>query len=141
MRRRQLPEELIEPFEAFLGVLEQIEPAKAGLANVLPSTRLPGRPLRDAVAGFRHHLIDAQALMPDWRCPELETEWLACDAGVSKAVALADRLLASPDEPVAFEGLLATVERLMDPLDPFVSAAERFRRLRRRPGPLPMLGR
>jgi hypothetical protein len=113
-------------------VLEQIEPAKAGLADVLPSTRLPGRPLRDAVTGYRLHVIDGQALMPDWRCPELETEWQACDVGMSKALALAGRLLDSPDEPEGFEGLLATVERLMDPLDPFVAAAERFRQLRRR---------
>jgi hypothetical protein len=33
---------------------------------------------------------------------------------------------------VGFEGLLGAVEQLMDPLDPFVAASERFRRLRQR---------
>ena len=70
--------------------------------------------------------------MPAWRCPEIEDEWRACDQGVQEAVRRAVRLLELPDDPLGFEGLLGTVEQLMDPLDPFVAAAERFRKLRQR---------
>ena len=55
-RRKELPEHLRQPYAAFQAVLEEIEPAKAGIADVLPSTRLPGRPLNDAVEEYRTRL-------------------------------------------------------------------------------------
>ena len=58
-RRKELPPELRAPYEAFHAVLDEIEPAKAGLADVLPSTRLPGRPLNDAVGEYRTRLVRA----------------------------------------------------------------------------------
>jgi hypothetical protein len=132
VRRKQLPPRLQAPYRAFLAVLGEIEPAKAGLADVLPTTRLPGRPLRDALVEFRTRSITAQQLMPAWRCEELEQEWQACDRGLAEAVADADRLLKAAGDPVGFEGLLGTVEHLMDRLEPFAIAAERFRGHRRR---------
>jgi hypothetical protein len=44
----------------------------------------------------------------------------------------ATRLLALDADPAGFEGLLGTVEQLLDPLEPFAAADERFRSLRRR---------
>jgi len=131
-RRRELPAHLAAPHRAFLAVLEEVEPAKAGIADVLPGTRLPGRPLRDAVGEYRGRLGRARILMAAWRCAEVESEWRACEAGVEEAIERADRLLAMPEDPEGFQGLLGAVERLLDPLDPFASAAEGFRRLRRR---------
>jgi hypothetical protein len=130
--RRRLPDHLEAPYRAFLVVLEQIEPAKAGLTDVLPTTRLPGRPFRDAVGEYRERSVAAQRLMPAWRCKDLDGEWQACDRGLRQAVDRAERLLAAAEDPVGFEGLLGAVERLMDPLEPFAAAAERFRGLRRR---------
>jgi hypothetical protein len=131
-RRKELPEGPRAPYQAFLAVLEQLEPAKAGIADVLPTTRLPGRPLRDAVEEYRDRLARAHPLMPAWRCDEVRDEWEACARGLAEALCRADRLLAQPEDPVGFEGLLGTVEQLLDPLDPFGSAAERFWHLRRR---------
>ncbi len=133
-RRKELPEGLRAPYQAFLAVLEELEPAKAGIADVLPTTRLPGRPLRDAVEEYRDRLAHAQPLMPGWRCDQVDDEWEACVRGLAQALSRADHLLAQPEDPVGFEGLLGTVEQLLDPLDPFGSAAERFLRLRRRGG-------
>jgi hypothetical protein len=130
--RKELPAHLVPARDAFEAVLADIEPAKAGLTDVLPGTRLPGRPLRDAVTEFRDRLTRAQSRMPAWRCPELEGEWRACEIGLAKGLSRADLLLQRPEDPIGFEALLGTVEHLMDPLDPFVGAAERFRALRRR---------
>lgn len=130
--RKELPEHLHSRYRAFLAVLEEVEPAKAGLADVLPTTRLPGRPLRDAVAAYSEHLERARTSMPGWRAVELESEWRDCDRGLAEALGRAQRVLGASDEPDGFEGLLGTVERLIDPLDPFVAAAERFSKLRRR---------
>jgi hypothetical protein len=133
-RRKQLPAELVDPFETFQRILEELEPAKAGIADVLPGTRLPGRPLNDAVGEYRDRLERASALMPMWRCEPLESLWHACDEGIVLALDRADRLLALDRDPDGFGGLLGTAEQLLDPLDPFAAAAERFRSLRRRPG-------
>jgi hypothetical protein len=132
-RRKELPPELVGPFDAFQRVLGEVEPAKAGVADVLPGTRLPGRPLNDAVAEYRDRLDRAAELMPAWRCEPLDPQWRACVEGVARALERADRLLAMDDDPAGFEGLLGTVEQLLDPLDPFAAAAERFRSLRRKP--------
>ena len=132
-RRKELPVELRAPYEAFHAVLEEIEPAKAGLADVLPSTRLPGRPLNDAVGEYRTRLMRATSGMAAWRGPELEDVWWACTEGLAHGIDRATRLLERDQDPAGFEGLLGTVEQLMDPLDPFAAAEERFRSLRRRP--------
>lgn len=131
-RRKELPEYLRGPYRAFHAVLEEIEPAKAGIADVLPSTRLPGRPLNDAVGEYRTRLKRATTAMPGWRCPEMDGEWTACADGLALGIDRATRLLAIDDDPAGFEGLLGAVEQLMDPLDPFAAAEERFRSLRRR---------
>jgi hypothetical protein len=129
-RRRRLPPELEPARDAFDQVLAEVEPAKAALADCMPTTRLPGRPLPDALTDYEGHLERARELMPAWRRPEIETEWLACDAGVADALALARRLREEAPDLGGFEGLLGTVESLMDPLDPFEAASDRFRALR-----------
>jgi hypothetical protein len=130
IRRKELPPELRPAFRAFSDVLEAIEPAKAAVADVLPGTRLPGRPLNDALAEYRAGLERAEAGMTPWRRPEVEAEWEACAAGLRAGTDRANKLLAADDEPAGFEALLWTVQSLIEPLDPFVTAAERFRSLR-----------
>jgi hypothetical protein len=131
-RRKRLPPDLAARHDAFVAVLEELEPAKAGVADVLPGARLPGRPLRDAVSEYRQRLLRATAAMAGWRCPEVDDEWLACSAGLALALDRASRLLALETDPEGFEALLGTVEQLLDPLEPFAAAEERFRALRRR---------
>lgn len=133
MRRKELPPELQPAFRAFSDVVAAIEPAKAAVADVLPGTRLPGRPLNDALVEYRDGIDRARVTMPDWRCPELEQEWLACADGLEVAASRAAALVGHEDDPAGFEALLGTVQGLIEPLDPFVGAAERFRALRVRP--------
>jgi hypothetical protein len=124
----------LEPaFRAFTEVVEAIEPAKAAVADVLPGTRLPGRPLNDALVEYRAGIEGAGISMAGWRRPEVEGEWQACAAGLQIAEARATALLGHEHDPQGFEALLGTVQGLIEPLDPFVAAAERFRSLRRRP--------
>jgi hypothetical protein len=129
-RRKVLAPDLAEAEAAFHAVLEVLEPAKAGLADVLPGTRMPGRPLQDALEAFGRSLAAAEERMARWRRPELEAEWLACEAGIERAQARV-RSAGVGDEPAAFEGLLGLVTSLLDPLEPFADAEDRFRRLRR----------
>lgn len=131
-RRKSLPPELLPSEAAFRLVLEELEPAKEGLAGALPTNRLPGRPLVDALAAFEDALERARALMPAWRRPEVEDVWERCADGVVEALERSRRLRTEAPDLGGFEGLLGTIQALLDPLDPFEDAAERFRRLRRR---------
>jgi hypothetical protein len=129
-RRKRLPLELEGPFEAFGAVLAEVEPAKAALTDVMPTTRMPGVALPDALVEFESRLAAAEALMPAWRRPELEQEWGACETGLQAASDRARRFREDPPELGGFEGLIWAVEELLDPLEPFRAAAERFRRLK-----------
>ena len=132
LRRKALPDALVPSFRAFHDVLDEIEPAKAGLTEVVPGTRLPGRPLDDALAGFAARLTRARDLMPGWRRPELEDEWSACAAGLAIALDRATQLLDDAYEASGFGSLVGVVEGLLDPLEPFAQAEDRFASLRRR---------
>jgi hypothetical protein len=131
-RRKALPDELVPSFRAFHELLEEIEPAKARLTEVVPGTRLPGRPLDDALAEFVAGLTRARDLMAAWRRPELEDEWSACMDGLAIALERATQLLDDAYEASGFGSLVGVVEGLLDPLEPFAQAEERFASLRRR---------
>jgi hypothetical protein len=129
LRRKRSSPELRSSFAAFRDVLEHLEPAKVALTDVMPSTRMPGRPLPDALAEFEEGLKRAEALMPPWRTPALESEWIVCERGLVVAGERARRLREDAPELSGFEGLIWAVEELMAPLDGFAAAAERFREL------------
>jgi len=130
-RRKRLPEDLAPALDAFERVVEQIEPVKAGLTEVVPGSRLPGWPLEDALEAFVAGIDRAMLLMPSWRRPELEGVWSACAEGLAAARSDAAAILAAASEPTGFGELLAIVERLLDRLEPFADAEARFSELRR----------
>lgn len=129
LRRERLPPELEAPFAAFRRVLDQIEPAKAALTEVMPTTRMPGRSLPDALLGFEERVGRARTLMPSWRAGAVESAWVACDQGIDETLRRARRLREEAPELGGFEGLIWAVEELLGPLEVFASAAARFREL------------
>jgi hypothetical protein len=130
LRRKRLPAELEAPHEAFERVLAEVEPAKEALTEVMPTTRMPGRPLPDALVEFEERLTRALEEMPGWRTPVTETEWVACERGIDEALSRARSLREDAPELGGFEGLIWAVGSLLDPLEPFAEAAHRFRSLR-----------
>ena len=130
-RRRAVPEDLRSPLDGLRAVVAEVEAAKAAMTATVPSTRLPGSPLAEAIAEFEDRLARAQELMPSWRAPEVEEEWLACEAGIAESLARAQHLREDPPELGGFEGLIWVVDQVLAPLEAFEAAAERFRTLRR----------
>jgi len=130
-RKKQLPPELADAQTGFQAVLDELEPAKEAITDVLPGTRMPGRPLHDALAAFQDGLERAATLMPAWRRPETQEVWSECETGLASALALAHRAREEAPDVIGFEGLLGLVEELLDPLEPFAAAEQRFRALRR----------
>lgn len=129
LRRKRSSPEVQASFAAFRAVLEHLEPAKAALTEVMPTTRMPGRPLPDALVEFEEGLERAEALMPGWRAPTLQPEWAECERGLVEARQRVHRFREDAPELGGFEGLIWAVEELMAPLDGFATAAERFREL------------
>jgi hypothetical protein len=129
-RRRRLPPHLADAASAFDDLLAVVEPAKAELTQVVPTTRLPGRPLQAAIVSFEAALARSEALMPDWRRPEVEEVWAACRAGIEESRRRCASLARFDREPEGFEALIWAVEHLMDPLEPLAEAARRFDDLR-----------
>jgi hypothetical protein len=131
LRRRRLPEELRAPARAFDDLVPALERAKAALTDAVPGTRLPGRPLAEALWAFETGLREVQHGMDAWQAPEVETEWLAAEASLVEALGLAERLRTGDAEPRGFEELIGVVGDLLAPLGAFGAAAARFRELRR----------
>ena len=68
-RRKELPEELRPVSAAFMRVLDELEPAKVAMTDVLPGTRMPGRPLSDALDEYERRLVAASELMLEAGAP------------------------------------------------------------------------
>lgn len=131
IRKRQLPEELQGSLAGLRATVARIETGKDVMTSTVPSTRLPGTPLAEAIAEFEDHLGHAQELMPAWRHGEVEEEWLACETGIEESLERARQLREDPPELAGFEGLIWVVDQVLAPLEAFEAAAERFRTLRR----------
>jgi hypothetical protein len=125
--RREVPPELQRAGEAFAETLEAIEAAKASLVTAVRAGRAPGAPLAEALAGFELRLAEAEGTMEAWRSQDVEAVWISCHEGLEEARRRAEAFRLREPSPEIYEHLIAALEDLMDPLDPFEGAAQTFR--------------
>lgn len=130
LRRRRLRPDLSGSLDALRRVVDEVEAAKRAMTGTVPSTRSAGTPLAEGILELEQRLTAAKELMPAWRHPELDVEWLACEAGIRESLERTRRLREDPPELGGFEGLIWAVDQLLAPLEAFEAAAERFRTLR-----------
>lgn len=130
LRRKRLPRELVPRFDAFLLVVERVERAKQSLTEAMPTTRLPGRPLPDALSEFEELLRRARSGMDGWRADAVRYAWDRARGGLDEALRLAETLRLEAPRLDGFEGLIGAIGDLIAPLEAFQGAAERFRALR-----------
>jgi hypothetical protein len=78
-----LPPELEPVLERLQLVVEEVEAAKRVMTATVPTTRLPGTPLAEALLEFEERLGRAGGLMPAWRDPAVDDEWRACDGAIA----------------------------------------------------------
>ncbi len=105
-----------------------VEQAKASLAAAAPGGRVHGVPLAEALAGFEAALGEARRVLPAWRAAEVEEAWLRCAAGAEEASRRAQALKFG-EAPSGYEQLYTVLADLMEPLEAFAVALNRFRRL------------
>jgi hypothetical protein len=130
-RRRELRDDLRQALDGLRAVVAEVEAAKGAMTTTVPSTRLPGTPLPEALLELEEHLGRAKELMPGWRHPDLEDAWRACEEGIEESLRRSVRLREEAPELGGFEGLIWVVDQVLAPLEAFEAAARRFRTLRR----------
>jgi hypothetical protein len=131
IRRKRLPDDLLSPLEGLRSIVREVEAAKRAMTGTVPSTRSAGTSLAEGILELEQRLAAARILMPTWRHPDLEDQWRACHEGVRESLDRARQLREDPPELAGFEGLIWAVDRLLEPLEAFEAAADRFRTLRR----------
>lgn len=98
------------------------------LAAAAPGGRGEGVPLAQALAEFEWGLAEAGRSMPEWRADEMEEAWQACSSALLEASRRA-KALRLGEAPEGYEQLYTVLQELMEPLDPFAVALDRFREL------------
>lgn len=129
-RRKRLPEELLAPYDAFRGAVRHVERAKEELTAAVPTTRLPGRPLAEALLAFEDELREAERRMEAWWHPAVREVWERCRSALAEVRAKAERLRLEAPGPGGFEELVGLVDDLLAPLEAFEEASVRFLDLR-----------
>jgi DNA-binding transcriptional LysR family regulator len=130
-RRKRLTADRQAALDHLRTVVGEIEAAKDAMTSTVPTTRLPGTPLPDALLELEEHLGRAKQRMPAWGHPDVEAEWRACDEGIDESLRRATKLREEAPDLGGFEGLIWAVDQVLAPLEAFEAAAERFRTLRR----------
>jgi len=124
-RRTGATPEVADAFTGFIRAVDRIERAKASLLAAVPGGRGGGLAPAEALAGFEAGLLAAREEMDGWRVTDLEIDWERCSEGLEEASRRAEqlRLQASPE---GYEQLYGKLADLLDPLEAFVLALERF---------------
>ena len=111
---------------AFEATVAAVERAKDALVTAVPSPRGKQRStVAEAVLAFETYLRDAAGRMDGWRGPEIEEAWRACVAAIEESMRRAERLRAE-GRPLDYEGLVAALASLIDPLEAFADAERLF---------------
>jgi hypothetical protein len=132
-RRRLLPDAAVV-WRGFEAAADRVEAGKAALVAAVPTARVEGRPLADALSEFERELRAAGERMEDWRRADHESLWRACRDGIDDALRLAERArLEAPS--LDFEALVDLIGRLIEPLDPFAEAERLLKLPGRRANP------
>jgi hypothetical protein len=121
--------EIREAFADYRRNVEQVEAAKASLAAAAPGGRGQGVPLAQALAEFEWGLREAGRALPSWRTAEVDEEWRACQAALRESSRRAEALRLG-EVPQGYEHLYTVLQDLMEPLEAFAAASDRFSELR-----------
>ncbi len=124
MRRSRRGPDLSQAIlEGLAETLAHVDRAKQALLGAVPSPRgAPGTPLAEALLVFEGEVRAGAVSMASWREPRIEDAWQAGDRALRRALTAAERLrLAAP--ALDYEGLVAVLGDLMDPLDAFEDVA------------------
>ena len=133
LRRKALPPELSAAHEAFAAQAQRVEAARLALLSCLPDGRGRARaPLEVGIDLLADEIDAVRPLMEAWRVAAVEEAWADCASAMDYARSRVDRarrVVGATDE---LHDLVAEVAALVQPLEAWADAEERWRALRRR---------
>ena len=133
LRRKALPAELSAAHEAFAAQAQRVEAARQALLSCLPDGRGRARaPLEVGIELLADEIDAVRPQMPAWRVAELEEAWRDCASAMDYARGRVDRALSIVGATDELHDLVAEVAALVQPLEAWADAEERWRALRRR---------
>jgi hypothetical protein len=112
----------------FERTVASVEEAKGSLVAAAPGGRRTGVPLAEALAGFEAHLGLAGAAMREWRIPAVEHQWRDCEGALAEAARRSEALRLGA-VPEGYERLYGVLGDIIEPLEVFAAAGDRFRAL------------
>lgn len=135
--RRRLPPELAGAHDVFCSQAERIEQARQALLSCLPDSR--GRARAPVEVGIDLLADELDAVLPHmeaWRVPELDAAWQTCAEATRAARQRVGRARSIVGDSDQLHDLVGQVAALVQPLETWADAEERWHALRRwRRGP------
>lgn len=129
--RKQIPEHLRAPHEAFEQQAERVETARTALLGCMPTGRVAPAPVPVGLELLRDELLAIQTELDAWRVPEVEDRWRACARSVEVALERIPEGLERSRHTDDTGVLLNVVAGVVGPLDTWASAERAWRKLRR----------
>lgn len=131
-RRKQLPDDLIDPWTAFEAQAQRVEDARQALLGCLPVGRVDPAPVPVGLDLLRDELLAVRGDLERWRTPPVEDAWQACRAAIAEALEHIEPARMTAEETDELEVLLEAVTDVVEPLDVWQDAEHAWRGLRTR---------
>jgi hypothetical protein len=129
-RRPPLPDELEPAWLAFQHCADLVARGNRSLVATLPAGRVEPAPVGRGLDAIARCLVDARAAMPDWRAPEMEEPWGACQRALDAAEHALPAARAAAGDVGELDALLVAVDDVIAPLAAFADAERAWRRYR-----------
>ena len=133
LRRKVLPAEIRPAWEAFSTQAHRVQQAREALLSCLPVGRGSQRaPVQVGIELMRDELDAVRPEMASWRVEAVEEAWQDCVGATDRARARVDRALAVADTTDEIHDLYHEVAAIVQPLEAWADAEERWHQLRQR---------
>lgn len=132
LRRKTMPPELRDAWQAFQAQAERVEAARQALLGCLPMGRVDPAPVPVGLDLLRDEVVAVAGDLDAWRTPAVEDAWQACRAAVDEALQAIPDARAVSASTGELEEMLDAVSGVVEPLDAWHDAEIAWLRQRRR---------
>jgi hypothetical protein len=134
-RRKTMPSHLVRRWEAFQAQASRVEAARRALLGCLPVGRVDPAPVPVGLDLLSDELAAVRAEMDVWKTAEVAQAWEACRDAIDEALGAIPHAHEVAKASGELEELLGAVSDVVEPLEAWAAAEQRWRALRTRNSP------